>query len=361
MGFDISHQHVGLNRVGVFLQTARTKGPNPTPDPSPFHREGRTSAQKLNEPWRRISDLVGRNAETRDPKVRKRCVRNLVAWIDQRVSEERAKIESREVKRADWMGAWGENVSEWRRVSLGGLSVEAICFRLGISRGRLTGLLKESMSVSAGELIDGFKIRGLRKLLLGHLREAAARVWGCPGDFAVRRCGVTSPPGPLSGSQRGGERRAGGTPALHKRTRYFRTSAAEFLGREGWEEEGLRVSELLGALDSLREENDFRLGAFVTLLGFETVGKFRAACLTVMGRTLEQLERLLAREIVHYYLAAEDFALRKLARRADELGMRAREIYWGCESIPEEPYLDRWSAFEAAKPGWLKMMREEFG
>ena len=27
MGFDVSHQQVGLNRVGVFLQTARTKGP----------------------------------------------------------------------------------------------------------------------------------------------------------------------------------------------------------------------------------------------------------------------------------------------------------------------------------------------
>ena len=362
MGFDISHQHVGLNRVGVFLQTARTKGPNPTPDPSPFHREGRTSAQKLNEPWRRISDLVGPNAETRDPKVRKRCVRKLVAWIDRRVSEERAKIESREVKRADWMGAWGENVSEWRRVSLGGLSVEAICFRLGISRGRLTGLLKETMSVSAGELVDGFKIRGLRKLLLGHLREAAARVWGAPGDFAVRRCGD----GALSHCRKGGTGNAsrviaGGTPALHKRTRYFRTSAAEFLGREGWEEEGLRVSELLGALDSLREENDFRLGAFVTLLGFETVGKFRAACLTVMGRTLEQLERVLAHEIVNYYLAAEDLALRKLAGHEDEMGIRAREVYWGCENVPNEPFLDRWSANESAKPEWLAKMREEFG
>ena len=365
MGFDISHQRVGLNRVGVFLQTARTKGPNPTPDPSPFHREGRTSAQTLNEPWRRISDLVGRNAETRDPKVRKRCVRKLVAWIDRRVSEERAKIESWEVKPADWMGAWGENVSEWRRVSLGGVSVEAICFRLGISRGRLTGLLKETMSVSAGELIDGFKIRGLRKLLLGHLREAAARVWGAPGDFAVRRCGVGTDVNVShcgnSAAENTDRVRADRMSALHRRSRYFRTTAAEFLGREGWEEEGIRVSELLGALDSLREENDFRLGAFVTLLGFETVGKFRAACLTVMGRTLEQMERLLAREIVHYYLAAEDLSLRKLAGREDELGMRAREIYWGCESIPEEPYLDRWSAFEAAKPGWLKMMREEFG
>ena len=155
--------------------------------------------------------------------------------------------------------------------------------------------------------------------------------------------------------------KAGGTPALHKRSRYFRTTAAEFFGREEWEEQSLRVSELLGALDSLREENDWRIQAFAVRLGFETVGKFRAACLMVMGRTLEQLERVLAHEVVHYYLAAEDLALRKLAGREDELGVRAREVYWGAEEIPIEPFLDRWSAFEAAKPGWLVKMREEFG
>ena len=121
------------------------------------------------------------------------------------------------------------------------------------------------------------------------------------------------------------------------------------------------MSELLGSLDAVREENDFRLASFVTLLGFDSAAKFRAACLTVMGRTIEQLERLLAHEIVHYYLAAEDLALRKLAMRDDVLGFRAREVYWGCEEIPDEPFLDRWSANEAGRPEWLAKMREEFG
>ena len=354
MGFNISHQHVGLNRVGVFLQTARTKGPE--------GEKGRKGeGEKRNEPWRRISDLVGANAETRDPKVRKRCVRKLVAWIDRRVTGERLKIENCELKIANVTESWGEDAFAWRRVVTSGRSVEGICFQLGISRSRLTSLTKEVMGISAGELVDGFKIRGLRRILVGQLREAAARLWGMPGDFAVRRCGESSPPGPLSGSQSGGERKAGGTPALHKRSRYFRTRAPEFLGREEWEEQSLRVSELLGSLDSLREENDFKFAAFAVRLGFETEAKFRAACLTVMGRTLEQLERVLAHEIVHYYLAAEDLALRKLARREDELGVRAREVYWGCETVPDEPFLDRWSAFEAAKPGWLIKMREEFG
>ena len=363
MGFDISHQHVGLNRCGAFLQTTRTKGPEGKGE------SGRQKAVKPNEPWRRISDLVGANAETRDPKIRRRCVRKLVAWIDRRVSEERAKMEKRETKRANWMGAWGEDVAEWRRVSLGGRSVESICFQLGMTRARLTSLTKEVLGISAGDLIDGFKIRGLRTYLIGQLREAASRLWGCPGDFAVRRCDgrETGTARRGEGAKNGGRftRLAGETPAphrsLHGRSRYFRTSAAEFLGLEDWEEEGLRVSELLGSLDAVREENDFRLASFVTLLGFESAAKFRAACLTVMGRTLEQLERLLAHEIVHYYLAAEDRALRKLAGRDDDIGFCAREVYWGCENVPEEPFLDRWSANEAGRPEWLAKMREEFG
>ena len=355
MGFDVSHQHVGLNRVGVFLQTSRTKGPT-----AQKAEGGRLKAERANEPWRRISDLVGKNAETRDPKVRRRCVRKLVAWIDRKVSAEQLKIENCELKIANLTESWGDDAFGWRRVVTSGRSVEGICFQLGISRGRLTSLLKEVLGISAGELIDGFKIRGLRKFLVGQLREAASRLWGCPGDFAVRRCGALSHCGDdVTGKT--SRVKADGTPALHKRTRYFRMTAAEFFGREEWEEQGLRVSELLGALDLLREENDWRIQAFAVRLGFETAAKFRAGCLMVMGRTLEQLERVLAHEVVHYYLAAEDLALRKLARREDELGIRAREIYWGCETVPDEPFLDRWSAFEAAKPGWLAKMREEFG
>ena len=184
--------------------------------------------------------------------------------------------------------------------------------------------------------------------------------------------GQTNDP-PLSPLMKGGKTAAalralaGGTDAPHKRrlakrSRYFRSSASEFLGTEAWEEEGIRVSELLGGLDALREENDFRLGAFVTLLGFETVAKFRAACLCVMGRTMEQLERILAGEVVRYYLAAEDRALRGLAMREDEMGIRAREVYCGdAETLPAEPFLDRWSANETAKPEWLAKMREQFG
>ena len=103
-------------------------------------------------------------------------------------------------------------------------------------------------------------------------------------------------------------------------------------------------------------------------LGFENAGAFRRACMNVMGRTMEQLERILARDVVEYYLAAEDRELRELARcntgRLDSLPhiYAAREIYCGdAEVKPEAPFLDRWSAAKFAKPEWLKAMRKEFG
>ena len=362
MGFDISHQHVGLNRVGVFLQTARTKGPgNPTPSPSPFHREGRTAAQKLNEPWRRVSNLVGKNAETRDHKLRKRGAKLLFAWIGKRVCAERDVIFGRRLKAAELTEEWASlDADSWKRVELGGRSVDSFCAQLGISRARLTGLFNETLGLSAIDVVDGFKIRGLRKLLIGQLREAALSLWDAPGEFAKRRC-------------MGGEREeeeealrapffAGGPPAPHKkRRRYFRTRAGEFLGLEDGADERLRVSELLGKLDALREENDFRIAAFALRLGFDSSAAFRKACLNVTGRTLEQLERVLAHEIVAYYLAAEDRELREIAGRDDEFGFRAREIYGCGEESPCAPFLDRWSACETAKPAWVAKMREEFG
>ena len=380
MGFNISHQHVGLNRLGVFLQTARTKG-NPTPGPSPFHEEGRRA--RANEPWRRISDLVGANAETRDPKVRKRCVRKLMAWMKRKCNA--ASSQRDEAPPAIGIfTAWDGEVGSWRRAACGGRSVESLCVQLGISRGRLTGLTQEAFGLSAGEIMDGFKIAGLKKFLVGQLREAACRLWGVPGSFATFRCHFARRDEGILSREMEEEKMvalralkgAGGTPAphmgaphmhalhsgaLHKRSRYFRTRAEEFFGVMAGEEERLRVNELLGMLELHRDENDWRIEAFAMRLGFESAQKFRRACLNVMGRTLEQLERILAHEIVAYYLAAEDRELRTLAMRADELGFRAREIYGDSEEVPREPFLDRWSAHESAKPEWLGKMRGEFG
>jgi AraC-like DNA-binding protein len=382
MGFGVSHQSVGINRCGKFMEPCRTKGPtNPTPGPSPFHEEGRTAGAGVDQKWRRITGLVGKDSARREAWFRKRGVRFLVKWIDQRVSNDRKKIERREVKKLSYLDEWGSDVSRWRRVDRSGWSVEAVCFDLGISKGRLNGLLREVMGVSAAELLDGFKIRGLKKYLVAQLRDAAMRLWERPGEFAKRRCMSPHPPAPspfhgegendpprsplIKGGKTAAALRAPGKMGASrdaKRSKYFRTQAWEFFGLEEFEEEQLRVEELLGMLDRVREENDFRMEAFATLLGFESVGNFRKACLMVMGRTLEQLERILAREIVAFYLAAEERELRSIALREDEFGVRAREIYCGDgEKIPREPFCDRWSVWEFAKPEWLSAMMAEFG
>jgi hypothetical protein len=88
-----------------------------------------------------------------------------------------------------------------------------------------------------------------------------------------------------------------------------------------------------------------------------------------MGRSLEQLEKILAHEIVDYYLAAEDRKLREIAMAADgnygtdgnNVIYAAREIYGCGDDAPEPPFLDRWSANEFAKPDWLTAMQEKFG
>jgi len=58
MGFDVSFQKVGINRVAEYLKTARTKGPVVLDGKNGGRGDG--EKQKRNEPWRRISDLVGR-------------------------------------------------------------------------------------------------------------------------------------------------------------------------------------------------------------------------------------------------------------------------------------------------------------
>jgi hypothetical protein len=373
MGFGISYQKVGINRCGKFVEPCRTKGPkNLTPSPSPFHGEGRTATQKLNEPWRRISDLVGANAETRDPKIRRRCARKLVSWIQRKWEAEYSKTRG-EAKKIQLTQGWDWDVGKWRCVDRGGLSLEGICFRLGMQTRALDSLLRETMKISGQELLDGFCVRGLRGCLIGQLRLAAQKLWDSPGEFAKKRCMRPHPPtpSPFHGEGENGDPpwspliKGGKTAAAlraPKRSRYFRTQAWEFLGLQDGEEEFIRVRELLGKLDEVRGENDFSLEAFAVSLGFGSVKSFRRACLNVMGRTLEQLERVLAKEVVDYYLAAEDRVMREICLREDQFGMRALEIYCGdAEKVPDEPFCDRWSTWEQCNPEWVAAMREQFG
>ena len=124
------------------------------------------------------------------------------------------------------------------------------------------------------------------------------------------------------------------------------------------EKQARRAEELLR---KIRE--DFELEAWAVELGFATPQRLKRACLNVLGKTLRQLERALAAEVVRFYRAAEAKALRELARRDDASiqTLLARELYSDSGEKPEAPYLDEWSKWEELAPDWLKRMVGEFG
>ena len=62
-----------------------------------------------------------------------------------------------------------------------------MCVELEISRARLTMLTKEYCGLTAAELVDGMKVRELRKHMMERMREAAYALWGTPGAFAAEK------------------------------------------------------------------------------------------------------------------------------------------------------------------------------
>jgi hypothetical protein len=367
MSYGIAQQHVGINRCGEYLKRCRTKGPVNDPPLPPLIKGGRTAEGasrpvKVNDPWRRISGLVGVDADV-GGRERKKKLGRLVRCLQDRAGADFLRLEAARAHSPAWTIAsrWDRPVEEWREVECSGRALESYCSQLGIGPAKLSALTREYCGLSAGRILDGVKIRGLRRMLLGHFHVAAQAMWGTPGSFAERLC-------MSRGSGREGEEgdardRAGRSRAAAvKRSRYFRTSAWEFFGLDAWEEEATRVKELLGRLEAQREENGFSLAALALRLGFDSAARLRRACLSVTGRTIEQIQRGFAKEIVEYYLAAEERELRRLAMREDEFGVRAREIYCGDgERFPVEPFCDRWSASEFGRAGWVEMMREGFG
>ena len=370
-----SHQCVGLNRVGKYLQPARRLwGAGVPPAGQSLGQPAGGTPAPHNEPWRRWTGMVGADATRLSWKERKRGIRRLLKRIEMKivvttsvVKDAATSVVKTKRLKSLLQSEWTTDLDAWARTRAAGRSLESICVEFGISNRQLNALTREYNSMSASEIIDGYKIGGLRKILGAQLREAAFSLWGAPGEFAKRRCLVPQASSLLDYSKPAS--RAGRMPAVQtKRSRYFRTRPSEFFGVLPGDEERLRISELLGKLDVLREELDWRVDNLALQLGFENAGAFRRACLNVMGRTLEQLERILAKDVVDYYLAAEDKELRELARRStgrlDSLPhiYAAREIYCGdAEVKPEAPYLDRWSAAKFAKPEWIKAMRMEFG
>jgi hypothetical protein len=134
-------------------------------------------------------------------------------------------------------------------------------------------------------------------------------------------------------------------------------TAEDYANESPFEERARRIGELVA-----RMREGFDLEEWAVEAGFANGAKLKKAVLNVMGRTLKSLERMLAAEVVRYYICAEEKVLREIARRP-ECGRvaRARWLYHKSEAAPTEPFLDEWSKAEELTPEWLEKMRAGFG
>jgi hypothetical protein len=201
----------------------------------------------------------------------------------------------------------------------------------------------------AGEFVDGLKFSRLKSKLSLRLREAALELWGFPGSYVAVKL-LTD--GLTRGDTESGKSRG------RKVSRYFCTRPEELFEESRGDERTRRIGELCAML-----RLDFDLESWALSAGFDSGAKLKRACLNVLGRTLSQLERMLAAEVVQFYFCAEDRELREIALRSEGsvTVARAREIYHGSDEKPEPPFVDEYAKFEELRAEWLSRMWDQFG
>jgi hypothetical protein len=235
-----------------------------------------------------------------------------------------------------------------------------MCVELEITRARLTMLTKEYCGLTAQELVDGMKVRELRRHMYERLRAAAYALWGTPGSFVEEK--YYSPQRHRdaengNGSLVSGHWERNGDGGRDARGTKRRMTAEDYANESRGEERARRIGELVERL-----RRDFDMEEWAVEAGFASGARLKRAVLNVMGRTLKSLERMLAAEVVRYYICAEEKVLREIARRP-ECGRvaRARWLYHKSEDAPVEPFLDEWSKAEELTPEWLEKMRAGLG
>ena len=392
VGMNKSYQCVGLNRLGAYLSVAKTKGPvADRTGKGESGGSGDEGSERPNEIWRRVTGIYPDVKQT--AKQRKRGLRILARRIQERVSRESSQVEAAAADsiqgfspepeagcpshlrplsyRGTGDGArlsladdWTVMPDSWVRTREGGVTIEAVCVELGCSRALLNSLIKEYCGLSAEEFFDGLKFSRLKAALLARLRAAAEELWGYPGSYIAVKLSLLSEAGSTlhDGSGYGGNRGRGeyggqdGNGGLRraKDSRFFRSRAEELFEETRGEERARRIGELCERLRA-----GFDLDGWAAGAGYASGTRLKRACLNVAGRSLREIERLLAAEVVQFYFCAEDRELRELAC-ADGVNAtvaRARELYHASEDKPEAPYEDEWSKFEELKAEWLSRLK----
>jgi len=197
--------------------------------------------------------------------------------------------------------------------------VAGVCVELNISRHKLSELVRECRGISATELVDGFRVRAVRRAIAELLKGYARELWMAPGLYA----GVLVMDGRLNVYGGG-------------KSDYFVDPAEEFRRRDHWEALRDRRAELIGAFDLGWKRAEISRGGFASGLGFRSFEELNRACLNVFGVTVRQMAFAMTEEIVEFYLAKEQEQLRELAVCAcDSVGKaRARYLYCGSTELP---------------------------
>src|SRR5262245_51626460 len=112
ISFEHSHQRVGLNRVGLYMQPALDERPlNCRQDAG--DTGGETPAVR-NEPWRRWTGMVGSDENRLTWKQRKRGIRRLLRQIERRVAAWRNLTNYTTAERL-CANEWANELGNWAR------------------------------------------------------------------------------------------------------------------------------------------------------------------------------------------------------------------------------------------------------
>jgi len=346
--------------------------------------------KKENEPWRRISGITADIEACMDVKERRSGIRALIRWIEAYVradlwaakaAAERIRsgvgeylFESREESersgalecddlnqvRCDscsgqcnpascslrspsplgWATRDGEDEDEtaW---ACEGQSVELVlrvCEALNISRNKLSALIKEVRGICATELIDGFRMGAVKRLLAERVRFHARELWLEPGLYVGVRV-----------MDEGLRVHGGGTSA------YYAEPDPQWRRKELGEDRKERLEQLIRAYDAGWKRGEQARDGFAAALGFRKFSELNRACLNVFGKTARQIAYAICRDVVEYYLAKEMEELRELAAAepVSAAGARARWLYSGTGGRPGAGASLLWASQDAA---WLAKM-----
>jgi len=292
--------------------------------------------KKENEIWRRITGITEAIENCMDAKERRAGIRDLVEWIEERVSKYRR--ENRAVHDRGRAGVFGvagatpiaelsgppihknTGLEVWACEGQSREMLEVVCRELNITKFKLGELAREFRGIGARELIDGLMVRGVKSGIGERLKAGARTLWGYPGNHVNA----------MVNDERLNVHAYG-------RSEFYVTASDNFYRGEVAETIHARRELLLEEFDGLWKRGGMSRDAFAMGLGFRNFSELNRACLNVFGKSVRDLAWDVSYAIVEFYVAKELETLRELAlmEPANERVARARYLCFKDTKRPE--------------------------